>query len=420
MSVVLTAVVVMVYAFTFSSVFAATIPTIETVIKNGSNATVTTAPIGTAVKAQTTVASSTGPVALGTVNFSLYPNTTCSGSATTQSGVLLASGVADSSTTTVGSNGLSYKVFYNGQADVYASTTGSCVTLLATSGNVGLNSTLSSSTITVGGSVYQNATLTGLTANATGTVAFAVYTNNSCTADKIDAGTKSVTNGTVSSSNSIQFNTVGTRYFQAKYSGDQFNTGVDGLCQSFAVVGAPTPVPVPVPTGPGILSGTSFNDVNKNKTRDAGEVGIAGFTVRLYGGTFWWNWGRHRAIATTTTDVNGNYSFTGLSDGIYRIEETKLIGWAQVSPDYKWVLLINGKSLTGLDFANISKVNGTTTATTTPGRKDDDHKNRGQEKKEQKKIEREEKKEAQKEKKINKLYDRINKIRGGNDNDRDD
>ncbi|TSC70898.1 MAG: subtilisin-like serine protease [Parcubacteria group bacterium Gr01-1014_46] len=420
MSVILAALVVVVYAFTASSAFAATIPTVETTIRNTSNTNVTTAPIGTVVHANTSVSSSTGPTVLGTVDFSLYPNTTCSGIASVQAGVLLATGVADSSTTTVGSSGLSYKVTFNGQSDVYATTTGPCVSLSPTSSNVSVNSTLSSTTVVQGTNVYQNSTLSGVTANATGTVAYGIYTNNACTLGKIDAGSKTVANAVVPQSNSVQMNTVGTLYFQAQYSGDQFNTGANGPCQAFSVISGSTTPPPPVPVGSGTLAGVSFNDLNKNKTKDSGEAGIAGFTVRLYGGTFWWNWGRPRAVATTTTDVNGNYSFTGLADGLYRVEETKLKGWAQISPDYKWVLLLNGKSVTELNFANISVASGAN-ATTTKPRIDDDHKNRGQEKKQEKMEQKEIKKEAQKQKKINKLFDRINKLRGnGNDNDRDD
>ncbi len=405
----LTALVVMAYAFTFSTAFAATVPTIDTQIKNGSNASITTASIGTAVRAQTTVASTTGPVALGTVDFSLYPNTTCSGTASTQSGVLLASGVADSSTTTVGSNGLSYRVFYGGQGDVYASTTSNCVSLQATSVSSGLNSTLSSSTVLVGTSVFQTALLTGVTANATGTVSYGVYTNNACTADKVDAGVKTVTNGTVAQSNSIQFNTVGTLYLQAKYSGDQFNSAVNGTCQTLSVINPGTPTP-PTPTpGLGSISGVAYNDANTNFKRDGGEAGIAGFTMKLYGGNFWW-WGKKKSMPvaqTVTTDANGVYTFSNLADGVYKVEEKKLGDWVQMSSDYHWVLVVNGKALTGLDFANatIDAYNNW------KSERKVENKEKNKEKWEDKKEKREDKKEEQKSKKISKLQKRIEKIK---------
>lgn len=401
LGVMFTAIVIAIYSFTASSVLASTVPSVEVAIKNGSNTTITSASIGTNVKAEANVASSTGPVALGTVDFNLYPNTTCSGTANVQSGVLLASGQASSATTTVGSNGLSYKVYYGGQGDIYASTTSNCVSLNATSGTVAVNTTLSNTQITVGGSVSQTANLSGLTSNATGTVSYAVYTNNSCTADKIDAGVKLVSSGVASSSNAIQFNTVGTRYFQAVYSGDQFNSGATGQCQTFEVIGSPS-TPNPVPVGNGTISGVVFNDVNKNLSKDTNENGIANVTIKLYDRSVWWNWKSRWSTNTNnkivTTDANGNYSFTGLADGIYAVEEIIPTGWKQLSNDFRWVLIINGKNVASLNFANYSKANATSTATTTSSKKDKDNK-------------KEEKREDQKNKKINKLLEKIEKIK---------
>ncbi len=385
-------------ALIYGTAFAATTPSVNVSINNESNANVTSVPVGTVVHLNTSVSSSTGPVATGTIDFSSYANTTCSGTATVQTGVALVNGGANSATTTVGSNGLSYKASYVATGDVYSSTTSSCVSVQAVSTGVTLNTTLSTTTVVQGTSVSQSSALNGATANATGTVSYGFYTNNSCSANRVLAGVKNVSSAVVPQSDLVQFNTVGTFYWRADYSGDQFNNAVNGPCQTLSVLSSSTPV-TPTPVGPGSLSGTAYNDLNKNRTRDNGEAGISGFTIKLYGGTFWWNWGKPKAVATTTTDANGNYSFTGLQDGLYRIEEIKLNGWNQISSDYRWVLLINGKSLTGLDFANTAKVNASSTATTTPPRKDDDHKNKGQEKKEE-----------QREKKINKLFEKINKI----------
>jgi len=64
------------------------------------------------------------------------------------------------------------------------------------------------------------------------------------------------------------------------------------------------------PTGE--LMGTAFNDENGNGIQDPGEVGLAGITVRLQDCN-------GLIIATTTTDNNGDYSFTGLLANSYQI-----------------------------------------------------------------------------------------------------
>ncbi len=45
-------------------------------------------------------------------------------------------------------------------------------------------------------------------------------------------------------------------------------------------------------TGPGTISGTVFNDLNKNDTQESGEPGLAGWTVWLH-------------MAATTTGSGG-------------------------------------------------------------------------------------------------------------------
>ncbi len=95
-----------------------------------------------------------------------------------------------------------------------------------------ISTTLSSSSITVGGTVHDSATLTGATANAGGTVTYTVYSDATCTADPRDAGTKTVSNGTVPDSDPITFNSAGDFYWQVVYSGDANNEGATSPCTS--------------------------------------------------------------------------------------------------------------------------------------------------------------------------------------------
>ncbi len=80
--------------------------------------------------------------------------------------------------------------------------------------------------------MHDSATLTGATADAGGTVTYKVYTDSACTLNPVDAGTKTVTNGVVPDSNAVTFNTAGTFYWQAVYSGDANNNGATSDCTS--------------------------------------------------------------------------------------------------------------------------------------------------------------------------------------------
>jgi hypothetical protein len=63
------------------------------------------------------------------------------------------------------------------------------------------------------------------------------------------------------------------------------------------------------------VSGTIWNDADANGTLDETGAGLEGVTVALYDDA-------GNLVATTTTDVNGDYSFTGLPDGTYTVDVT--------------------------------------------------------------------------------------------------
>ena len=67
---------------------------------------------------------------------------------------------------------------------------------------------------------------------------------------------------------------------------------------------------------PAKLGDFVFRDSNGNGVQDAGEVGVAGVTVKLYDGA-------NNVIATTTTDANGMYMFGNLAAGSYSVEFVK-------------------------------------------------------------------------------------------------
>lgn len=75
-------------------------------------------------------------------------------------------------------------------------------------------------------------------------------------------------------------------------------------------------------SAPGVIAsiaGTVYHDRNDNGVINAGEEGIAGVEIRLtQGGT---------VVATTTTNANGQYSFTNLVPGTYAVVEIQPASW---------------------------------------------------------------------------------------------
>jgi Bacterial Ig-like domain (group 1)/SdrD B-like domain len=64
------------------------------------------------------------------------------------------------------------------------------------------------------------------------------------------------------------------------------------------------------------LQGTAFIDGNSSNQLGASDARLTGATVKLFQGS------NAAALQTTTTDVNGNYLFTSLAPGNYRVIET--------------------------------------------------------------------------------------------------
>ena len=64
------------------------------------------------------------------------------------------------------------------------------------------------------------------------------------------------------------------------------------------------------------ISGKVYLDHNRDKTKNTGDVDVPGVTVKLLDKD-------GNVVGTTTTDKDGNYSFTGLNDGTYTVQVDK-------------------------------------------------------------------------------------------------
>jgi len=97
-------------------------------------------------------------------------------------------------------------------------------------------------------------------------------------------------------------------------------------------------VPVSVPAGgvgvadfgdqqQGTISGVVFNDANGNGVQDPGEGGLGGVTVQLVDPI------TGAVVATTTTNPNGSYTFSGVAPGSYIVRETDPSGFTSTTPN---------------------------------------------------------------------------------------
>jgi hypothetical protein len=203
----------------------------------------------------------------GTVTYTVYTNDTCTAGAQDAGTKPVTNGVVpDSDPITFNSAGDFYwQAVYSGDAN-NDGTTSACTSehLVVNKAGPSITTTLSDTSVTVGGTVHDSATLTGATANAGGTVTYTVYTNDTCTAGAQDAGTKPVTNGVVPDSDPITFNSAGDFYWQAVYSGDANNDGTTSVCTEEKLVvnkkqSAISTAPNLIPNDDATLSGLTDN-----------------------------------------------------------------------------------------------------------------------------------------------------------------
>jgi hypothetical protein len=119
---------------------------------------------------------------------------------------------------------------------------------------------------------------------------------------------------------------------------------------------------VPPPTSGGSISGNVWNDLDGDRVKDASEVGVANITVYNDANN---NSKLDSGEKTTTTDGSGQYTFSGLVSGSYKIRQILQSGWVQTTPtnNYGWTITLgSNQQLSGKDFG--TKQSNVTPSTT--------------------------------------------------------
>ena len=95
---------------------------------------------------------------------------------------------------------------------------------------------------------------------------------------------------------------------------------------SVSVVGGQTAMGIDFAEAPATssIAGKVFNDVNGDGKLDGGELGLGGWTVSLSTGG--------KLLKSTLTDINGNFSFTGLIAGTYVVNAQQVTGTQPTQP----------------------------------------------------------------------------------------
>jgi hypothetical protein len=264
-------------------------PSISTTVSSGS------VTVGASIFDKATVTGGYSPT--GTVTFQLYSDPTETNLVWTDPTAepLNANGVATSASyTTAAAGDLYWVATYNGDANNKCVSSGaSDEHVVVNKATPGITTTVSSSSVTVGDSISDKATLSG-GYNPTGTVTFYLYSNPNETGLLKEFDNEPLSGG-VANSGSYPTTSVGTVYWVATYNGDANNKSVSSGATDESVVVNKYTIPNTsmttyiknaaggaVVTGPLALGAKVYDTVSPNPLSHPSSLPAPGGTLTYY------------------------------------------------------------------------------------------------------------------------------------------
>lgn len=192
-----------------------------------------TVSLGAQVTDQATLVGATSN-ASGTVTYDVYSTSDCSGTPVFTSTVGVTSGSVPGSAAFTASPAGSYQwqATYSGDGSNAGATSTCGAESLLVQNAPTLTTHSSESSALKDDSVIDQATLSGVTSDAGGTVTYDLYPTADCSGDPVLTSTAQVTNGSVPPSAPFVADVLGSYQWQASYSGDGRNQAATSTCGS--------------------------------------------------------------------------------------------------------------------------------------------------------------------------------------------
>lgn len=193
----------------------------------------TSVSVGSQVTDQATLVGATSN-ASGTVTYDVYSTSDCSGTPVFTSSVGVNSGSVPGSAAFTASPAGSYqwRATYSGDGSNAGATSPCGAESLLVQNAPTLTTQSSESSALKDDSVTDQATLSGVTSDAGGTLTYYLYSTSDCSGDPVLVSTVAVTNGSAPASAPFVGDVIGNYQWQGFYSGDARNKGATSTCGS--------------------------------------------------------------------------------------------------------------------------------------------------------------------------------------------